>query len=392
MQKYILTAVIFFILFFFFIDLKHQYSEGLLGSLKRRFDEYTVQATGKTSLIDSWDYYKNKFISKDGRIIDFQKHEVTTSEGQVYALRRALMINDRKTFDKVYECTKKHLNRENDELLAWLWGKKSIDNWGILDTNSASDADVEYAAVLILASKKWNEPDYLAHAKKILPDIWNKLTIDINGMRILASGDNQRKLTEVEINPSYFMPHEFRLFAEIDKERDWHKLIDSSYELVNYSIDNIPSGLPPDFFYINNNTGKIIFVENKSDFSYDAVRIFYRFYIDYILNDEKRAEKLLNRSHFFIDKWEQDRKFYTNYKQNGELKNDNEALGSIAVILPTIKLYNKDAALDIYKHKIHRAYKRLGYWADPLDYYAQNLIWFGSWLYLDRKNIKSFKY
>lgn len=350
----------------------------------------TVEAT-------SWRFYKKTFISDDGRVIDPLRGSVTTSEGQSYAMRRAIMLGDKVTFDKTYDWTKYNLQHKNDKLFAWLWGRKSPVQqkeieYGIIDQNDASDASGEIAASLIFAYRAWGQASYMNDALNILKDIWNQETIEIKGERILVAGINQKKLENVEVNPSYFMPYAFRIFAKVDKEHDWQKLVDSSYRLTNWCIDHVASGLPPDIFYINRDTGVIAFDKNKSDFSYDAVRIFYRFYIDYNITGEPRAKKLLSRCNLFIDRWNSEHKFYTCYKQNGELKNYDEAIGSIALLIPVIKMYDNKVADKIYKNRIKAKYNRKGYWNNPMDYYAQNLVWFGNWLYKNEENIRSFKY
>lgn len=347
--------------------------------------------------IKSWNYYKNIFISDDGRVIDYQRGSVTTSEGQAYAMRRAFMMRDKKTFDKSYNWVKNNLQHKNDKLFAWLWGPKEIGTGGeikytVIDQNGATDADVEIAIALVLASKIWQQESYMNDALAIINDIWKKETIVIKDERILVAGFNQKMDKYVEVNPSYFMPIGFRIFAEVDEKHNWQLLVNSSYMLINLCIDNIKSGLPPDSFYVDKVTGQIILVDRKSDFSYDAVRVFYRFYIDYLLTGDSRAEKLLSKSKFFIDRWKSDGIFYTNYKQNGEPKDYNEALGSIALLLPVIKQYDKHVAADIYRKKILMNYHFEGYWGDPLDYYAQNLVWFGVWLYQNDKNVRVYKY
>lgn len=350
-----------------------------------------------TMTINSWEYYKKTFIATDGRVIDYQRGSITTSEGQAYAMRRALIMRDKDTFDKTYNWAKYNLQHKDDALFAWLWGANHKSHqgeikYGILDQNGASDAGVEIASCLILASAAWGEVSYKTDALKILKDIWEQETIEIKGERILAAGIIQAKEINAEINPSYFMPYTFRIFAKVDKTHDWQKLVDSSYRLTNWCLDNIKSGLPPDFFYINKRTGAITFDEDKSNFSYDAVRVFYRFYVDYSLTKEPRAIKLLSKSNFFINRWQKEKVFYTNYMQNGEIENYDEAIGSIAMILPAINRYNKNVAQEIYREKIKNNYHREGYWNNPMDYYAQNLVWFGNWLYQNEKNTKFFKY
>lgn len=368
-------------------------------NIKRNKNEsFFVWLTREVVETNSWNYYKKTFISDDGRVIDHQRDSVSTSEGQAYAMRRALMMKDKRTFDKTYNWAKYNLKRKNDHLFAWLWGQKEPVmgereiKYGIIDQNCASDGDIEIAVTLIFAYKIWDQPNYMQDAQKILNDIWNEETMEIHGERVITAGCDQQKKENVEINPSYFMLNSFRVFAKVDTEHDWQKLVDSSYRLTNWCIDHIPSGLPPDIFFINKNTGLITFDKDKSDFSYDAVRVFYRFYIDYTVNQDPRAIKLLSKSKIFINRWKKDKKFYTQYKQDGEVKDYNEAIGSIALLLPIIKMYDKNVAEEIYDNRIKAKYHFKGYWGDPMDYYAQNLVWFGNWLYLNEENIKLFKY
>lgn len=369
----------------------------LSGNKTNKNEKLPPCPTKEPTLVNSWKYYKKVFISNDGRVIDHQRGSVSTSEGQAYAMRRALLMRDKETFDKVYDWAKYNLQHKNDHLFAWLWGPKQYSSgeaveYGVINENGAPDAGIEIAACLILASKVWNQKSYIEDAHKIIHDIWDKETIVINGERILVAGFDQKKALNIEVNPSYFLIYSFRIFSEEDTEHDWQKVVDSSYRLTNYCIDNIPSGLPPDVFYINKITGKITFDPAKSNFSYDAIRIFYRFYVDYQLTRDPRATKLLSRAKIFINRWKKDENFYTNYKQNGEILDYNEPVGSIALLLPVIKMYDEKTAKEIYIKRIKEQYHYKGYCGDPMDYYAQNLVWFGNWLYLNEKNIKLFKY
>ena len=50
--------------------------------------------------------------------------------------------------------------RSQAHLPAWLWGKNKDGQWKVLDTNSASDADVWMAYTLIEAGRLWKSPGY----------------------------------------------------------------------------------------------------------------------------------------------------------------------------------------------------------------------------------------
>src|SRR5450759_5509645 len=58
-----------------------------------------VESPRPALLAAAWSGYKDRFIQPDGRVIDFQRDQMTTSEGQSYAMLRAVWMNDRPTFD-----------------------------------------------------------------------------------------------------------------------------------------------------------------------------------------------------------------------------------------------------------------------------------------------------
>lgn len=93
----------------------------------------------------AWERFKQDYISDGGRVIDpSDARQITTSEGQSYALFFALAANDRDAFKTVLSWTQNN-TAEGDlsaRLPAWLWGRKNETEWTVLDTNSASDADI----------------------------------------------------------------------------------------------------------------------------------------------------------------------------------------------------------------------------------------------------------
>src|SRR5436309_898989 len=92
------------------------YKNSNYSNVRRPFSTYTI-------LSSSWDNYKRKFINTDGRVIDYSQNNVTTSEGQGYALLRAVWSDDKMTFDTVWKWTKNTMKRPGDNLFGWRWGK-----------------------------------------------------------------------------------------------------------------------------------------------------------------------------------------------------------------------------------------------------------------------------
>lgn len=348
--------------------------------------------SGKTSesercLKKSYDTYLEKFMTKDGRIMDPDRKNITTSEGQSYMLMRSVAMGNRKTFDLVYKWTKDNLQRK-DKLFAWLWGENKDGNYKSLDYNSASDADTDIAFSLLVAHNKWKDDKYLKEALPIIDSIWNNETRRIGEYLVLMPGVIQATSSKIEVNPSYFSTYAYRFFQKYDDKHDWSCLIDSSYYYLDKVMSKTKTGLPPNWFLIEN--GQIV-LENseRSDFSYDAVRVFQRAYLDYLRTGDKRNLPILEKSKFFINKWNENKDFYTNYKANGELRDKDKFVGSIAILVPVISIYDSKVAAEIYDSEVEPYFKNDKYWEANHDYYAKNLLWFGCYFY--HKNSKEYK-
>ncbi len=116
-----------------------------------------------------WQAYASRFISGDGRVIDPQVGDRTTSEGQSYGLFFALVNNDRARFDKLLSWTEANLGSGDlgAHLPAWSWGHDKDGKWGVLDANSASDSDLWIAYDLIEAGHLWSNQRYLNLGRRL---------------------------------------------------------------------------------------------------------------------------------------------------------------------------------------------------------------------------------
>lgn len=338
------------------------------------------------NLRKSYSLYKETFMSKDGRIIDYDKNSITTSEGQAYILIQSVLMDDRETFDLAYTWAKNNLQRK-DSLFSWLWGKNSNGEYKILDSNSASDADIDIAFALVLAYEKFHYSQYLQEAIPIIKSIWDNETKKIGNYLVLMPGAKQNTDDKIEINPSYFSPYAFRYFQKYDDLHDWNLLIDSSYHYLNAVIAKTQTHLPPNWFLIEN--GQIVLEDSpRSDFSYDAVRVFPRIYLDYLGTNEQRALPILEKVNFFTNKWQIEKNFYTNYKANGQLRDKVKFIGSIGILLPVIDLFDKKVTAEIYEKDIKPYTKEQSYRLNKRDYYATNLLWFGQYMYTLKKSLR----
>ncbi len=350
---------------------------------KRPFSTYTI-------LSSSWEKYKQKFINEDGRVVDPSQDFITTSEGQSYGLLRAVWIDDKDTFDKLWAWTKDNLQRDKDKLFGWRWGKISNNNkYGFTSpggSNSATDADVDIALALILASRRWQQTEYLNDAKPLLADIWKIETATASGKRYLIAGDWAENENELVLNPSYFSPYAFRIFDEVDEpSRPWQSLVDSSYEILETSISS-ESGLPPDWISIDRKTGILKEPSAKelgSNYSFDAMRVPFRIALDYQWNKNPRAKKFLENNFFVLkNDYIKNGKLPSGYLPNGSPLQNFENPTMYATSLGYFLVKDQKIAKKVYDSKIVRLYSSDDNSFDKsLPYYDQNWLWFGSALY-----------
>ncbi|HEX2910350.1 MAG TPA: glycosyl hydrolase family 8 [Chloroflexia bacterium] len=365
----------------------------------------TASLKGQVSglLYQLWQTYKNRYVQQDGRVRDPQRADASTSEGESYALLRALWQEDRGTFDSVLNWSLNNLQKpRGDKLFAYLWGRTSDNNWKVIDRNAATDADQDIAFALLLASRKWGDPRYQTLAQEIIGDIWNKTVVTVKGRPYLTAGDWAPALAHPVLNPSYFSPYEYRLFALIDpdKRHDWLALVDTSYEVIKgctqNGLDASSGKLPPNWCAIDKQSGNLVSALDTdksfdSDFGYDAFRTIWRVTLDYRWNGDKRALDYLQSLGVLRDYWKDQQKLAVIYDHTGKPKDNGEDLGIYAVNGVTLfQTLDPTLADQVVATKLLPRLQDTGR-DDPdpahIDaskartYYAQNWTWFGLALY-----------
>lgn len=367
---------------------------GIILEIQKQ-DKETIIFSPKTALSNTWERYKEEYLEPETyRTLDKGQGNITTSEGQSYTMLRAVWMDDKETFDRSWQWTKDNLQREDDSLFYWLFGEKSDGTYGILTErngqNTASDADTDIAVALMFAYARWNEVEYLEQAQDIVQSIWNEEVVIINGDPYLAANNAEKNAEdpEIVINPSYLSPYAYRMFEEIDPGNDWEKLIDTSYEVLDSSIqeplDNSESAhIPPDWVAIDRNTGRMSKAEDhNTNFSFDAMRVPMRLALDWEWYGEPRAKNMLNRMDFFKKEWRQEKNIYQSYGHNGELLLKEESPAIYGGTLGYFIVSDEKNAEQVYERKIKPLYNPdTASWKMPLGYYSENWAWFGFALY-----------
>lgn len=352
-------------------------------------------------LVKLWATYKARYMQQDGRVRDPQRVDISTSEGQSYALLRAVWQDDRPTFDPVLTWTVNNLQKpRGDKLFAYLWGKAPDNSWKVLDSHVATDADQDIALALLLASQRWNEPAYLNQALEIVNDLWDKAVITVKGRPYLVAGDWAVSTPRPVLNPSYFSPYTYRLFANIDpnKSHEWNGLIDSAYAVitgctVNSFGESKPGKLPPNWCAIDKASGQFVSaIEQSKDFDtnfgYDAFRTIWRVAMDYRFSGEKRALSYLQSLAVMHEDWVKNQKLAAVYDHFGVPKDNQEELSIYAGGgLALLTVLDSKQADKLVTDKLLPTLLVTGQGDDPdpahsdpsrgRTYYGQNWTWFG---------------
>ncbi len=363
-------------------------------------DDVPLVFADRTMLSSLWDNYKKViWESETGRTVDKERDSITTSEGQSYTMLRAVWQSDKETFDKSWSWTQEQLGRPDDELFSWKWGQRVDKTYGVLTAdggfNTASDGDVDIALALLMAGERWQQKSYIDQAKAIINDIWEKEVVEINGFPYLAGNNLEKQAKDSAIiNPSYFAPYAFKIFARADKnpKHNWEALVDSSYALINTSIDsklgsNASAGLVPDWIVMSKADGSISKSNDASlstNYGFDAMRTPFRLALDYKWNKDERAKQTLKKMNLLSTEWKNKEKIGSVYAHDGTVISGDEVSAIYGGNIGYFDVVEPETAKEIFDLKLKKLYDPSKQsWASEMSYYSDSWAWFGIALHTD---------
>lgn len=325
----------------------------------------------------TWEGYKQGYIQADGRVIDPGGGQISTSEGQAYALVRAMWMDDPVAFSTVLEWTLNNLQGGDPARLpAWRWGPREDGTWGVLDPMPASDADEWLAWALLGAADRWSRPDYRDRALWLLERLWEEETLVVGGRRVLLPGPWAKTTVPIRLNPSYWLPFAWRRFAAADPAHDWASLIDPAYEL--WETCRSPSGLPPDWCSVDPATGAVVDAAAPADanFGFEAFRVGWTLAAEWRWHGDPRAASLLEGFTRLQDRWRADGRIPAVIAPDGSARAAWAYPGLYGALLPAWSIRRPLRARSLYVHELEPIRDAFG-WGEKKDYYGQNWIWFG---------------
>lgn len=335
----------------------------------------------------AWQDYKYFFIDSGRVKRPLEKDSV--SEGQSYAMLRAVFMDDQAVFDECYRFSEENLSRKNqtsDNLLAWHWKDGQVLDW-----MPASDADIDYAVSLIFAYLRWGrhsppglEP-YDQKARAVLKDILALETFrtDKGNLFLLPWIVPNKNDPYFPINPSYYSPAYFRIFYKFTKDKQWLELTQSSYTMLFSLSDSLNGkngvGLIPDWCRIDREEKFLPFTSILSPAGWDSLRIPFRIYLDLAWFNSSDAQKLISYkiADFVEAEWKKEKKIFAKYFYSGKAATDYEHPLSYAAYYLILKAAGSSEAPALLKklNSFLTTIEGRKIYLSQNEYFANSLCW-----------------
>jgi len=321
-----------------------------------------------------WSLYRYTHV-QDGRVVATDEGGITTSEGQAYALLRAVWANDRRAFDDVWGWTKEHLQVREDRLLAWKWKDR------VLDRNAATDADQDAALALILASRRFGEPRFLDEARGLLRDMWEKEVVVAGGRPFPTGGNWAPAEAHPTVHVAYLAPYAYEVFAGVDPARPWKDLVRSSYDLLRFLYVERGLALPPEVVYLDPRTGAILLERpggsGPSPSGYDAVPVFWRVALDARWFGRRGEADLRARMlRFPREAWRAEGRLRDRATTAGRALSPLDGLPLLASVQALAQVEDPALAAELRAARLDALFER-ALSGEETPYYLHNWLWFG---------------
>ncbi len=216
------------------------------------------------------------------------------SEGIGYGMLLAAANDDRALFDKLWKFYSDHLDPQG--LMNWSMAVCAAPGNNM--ANAATDADLDAAMALVQADAVWG--GYATAAKTLIGKIKQSETDSCtNGLDVLRPGDKFGGCSDPnnlgKVNPSYFAPGYYRVFALVDTANAafWIKLAADSYTLLA-QYQATMGGLVPEWGFYNGTT-------DGSPYGYNACRTPWRIAVDFLWFCTPEARTFLQGISTYVD-------------------------------------------------------------------------------------------
>ncbi len=355
------------------------------------YEQYSsVSAVYVTTL---WHNFKETYIeTSTGRTVSRDDLDSTSSQDQAFTMLRAVWMNDQATFDRSWNWTKIYLKQRDNNLFSSLYGKRSDGSYGIVAERggnlTSSGADSDIALALLFAYARWGQMSYQESARNIMRDIWDKEVMIINNRPYLLAHASEKETnrSSVIINPSFYAIYAYRIFASIDRERDWNGVIETSYDVIEKSSTALlgqkkTAHIPPNWISIHTISGELGSVADKdlnSDFSTEALRVPWNLALDWFWFHDSRSKNILLTFSFLQDQWQDYHRISAVYSHEGKILVEEEDPAMYGGILGYFVVTNPSTAKEIQDGELASLYDgNKNTWKHPVNSFDATWIWMG---------------
>jgi endoglucanase len=319
-----------------------------------------------------WNSYTAAFMDDQIRVIDRDAGDRTTSEAQAYAMFFALVTNDRSRFERLLRWTALNLSAGDvaDRLPAWLWGRNPNGQWGILDANAASDADVWMAYTLLEAGEAWHEPQYTSLGTSLANRIASEEVIQIAGVGpvLLPGPKGFQHGDSCRLNASYLPLQLFLRLGQLLPNGPWQQMATMVPVLVKHSA---PHGFAMDWTEYHPDTG---FTPSPIG-SYDAIRVYL--WAGMLDPATPGRDALLGALHGMAQYLRANTTPPAKVKRDGSIEDTRGPVGFSAALLQYLGAIGETRLAGQQDARVRSSLDRKnGLYGIPARYYDQNLILF----------------
>ncbi len=223
----------------------------------------------------------------NGRVARWDQGGDTVSEGEAYAMLLSVAIGDRRHFDAAWQWTRAHL-LQPDGLMAWHWANGSITS-----SESATDADVDAAYALELATTRLHEPADLASAAAMAAAIAGDETVGTPRGPVLVAGP-WAVGPPAYVNPSYASPWELAALAQLPgRAQGFGALAAGTRSLVGQVLGT--DALPPDWVQLTSAAPadvRPLGSGSNDRYGFDAARVPIRWAASCTASERKAAASM----------------------------------------------------------------------------------------------------
>jgi endoglucanase len=326
-----------------------------------------------------WQSYLKSFSDPQGRLIDRSAGERTTSEGQAYGLFFALVANDRDHFDRILAWTERNLTQGglSKSLPAWLWGESSAATWGVLDRNSAADADLWMSYSLLQAARLWKEPRYFETAGALARLIEEREVVQLPGFgpMLFPAPHGFQEGGQCILNPSYPPPQLVQALASEFPNTIWSKV----EEVLPLFLEQSASGqfamdwvdYSHNAFHPTKGPGEV------AGGSYDAIRVYL--WIGMLPPHVPNRDAMLHAFSGMVGYLQKHAVPPERVSPQGQVLQPNGSVGFSAALLPYLFALSDQRAVEKQKARLAAELSPVSglYGANP-TYYDQVLVLFAT--------------